>query len=112
MAREKKSEAHSARFGGPISGRLPLDYGVQHEALKMDMSKAREQSKEYAAGCPHPKGNQNEGRAGRQVLGSEELGVKETHFNRERARAHEMRGHGGTKREYREGDNYNNADAM
>lgn len=74
------------------SKRLPIGYGHDDDAPinPMNTTPAREQSKENAAGSPHPKANQDEGRAGRMELGSEKLGVKEEHFNRERARAHGM----------------------
>jgi hypothetical protein len=77
------------------SKRLPIGYGHDDSAplRKMDTSRARESSKEFAAGSPHP-GHQgeDEGRAGRHASGSHELNVKLEHFNEHRKIAHEMKG--------------------
>jgi hypothetical protein len=97
MAKEK---GRSSMGSSPVSGRLPMDYGRQDELRsveasapnKSNMTRARETSKEFSAGSPHPKAEQKEGPAGRQRFGSEELGVKETHFNEHRARASGMEG--------------------
>lgn len=85
MAKEMSGSGHDS----PIHGRLPNNYGDPEAKPmnKMDTSKARETSKEFAAESPHPKAKQEEGRAGRQHLGGEMIGCKETHFNRERGRA-------------------------
>jgi len=84
-----------ASMEGPISGRLPMDYGVEEKDLDAKESKQsgiwgkHSESKENAASCPHPAANQNEGPAGRkdEEMGSKIHGVKEGHFNEERARA-------------------------
>ena len=84
-----------ASMEGPVSGALPLDYGIEQKDLDV---KEKNQSgifgkysepKANAASCPHPAANQNEGPAGRkdEEMGSKMHNVKEVCFNEERARA-------------------------
>jgi hypothetical protein len=82
-----------ARKEGKISThRLPESYGDPESAPlhKMNMTPARQQSKENAAGSPHPEANNKYSRACSPVHGSETLGVKQEHFNDCREDAHNM----------------------
>ena len=82
-----------ARKEGKISThRLPESYGDPESAPlhKMNMTPARQQSKENAAGSPHPKANQDAGPMAGIQRGSETLHVKQEHFNDCREDAHNM----------------------
>jgi len=83
MAKDKSS------MSGDSYERKPLDYGVQKSTRPINTTPSRSDSKENAAGSPHPnpRGNMDEGRAGRQTLGSDELKVKKTQFNKIRVEA-------------------------
>lgn len=71
---------------GPVSGRLPMDYGKEQEMRKMNTKRPMEESAQLAKEAPKPKPvPSGEGPAGRD--NSEHLKVKEGHFNSERAKA-------------------------
>jgi len=101
MAKGKENKGVSGMGFGPVSGRLPTDYGKQLDLnatgmsmpQKSNITRARETSKEFSKGSPHPKAKQGEGPIGRKEFGADVLGVKETHFNHHRSKAHEMEGH-------------------
>jgi hypothetical protein len=67
-------------------GRLPMDYGEQNEIKANNTKEVTNDSKTNAAGSPKGKANQEEGPAGRTLIGSKTMGVKMTDFNTERAK--------------------------
>jgi hypothetical protein len=98
----KNSNRGSSGMGSaPVSGRLAMDYGKQlklnrvesSEPKHSNMVRARETSKEFSKGSPHPRAKQEEGPIGRKSYGSEVLGTEKTHFNHHRAAAASLSGY-------------------
>jgi hypothetical protein len=72
---------------GPVSGRLPMDYGKKFNLNEMDSKRPAEESAELAKIAPKAKAIQEEGPAGRHYSESLGINVKKGCFNEERAKA-------------------------